>query len=460
MDSSTSFSQKLSIQKEKISNSKTNAVIRTRFDKAVDEIKKGGLLDGKTFLIKDNIAIKSEPLSCASKILKSYISPFNATAVERIQKAGGLITGQTNCDEFAMGSSSEYSIYGSVKNPHNLDLVAGGSSGGSAAAIAENLADIALGSDTGGSVRQPAAFCGIYGLKPTYGRVSRYGLVAHASSFDTIGIMSKEIDNIRKTLSIISGKDRKDATSVDLKVDDYKPFDTISLPTSLGVIKEELLDELNLEIADRYRYLVSYLKSKNVKIKEIDLPFFKYSIPTYYVLTMAEASSNLSRFDGVRYGNRVDSADLSELYLKSRTEGFSDEVKRRIMTGTYVLSSGYYDAYYLKAQRVRKLIKNDFDEVYKKVDAILTPSTPSSAFKIGEKKDDPVSMYLNDIFTVPVNLAGLPGISIPAGHDLKGYPLGLQIIGKAFDEQNILNIAYAMEEKIGFKNKINDWWIK
>ena len=288
MDSSTSFSQKLSIQKEKISNSKTNAVIRTRFDKAVDEINKGGLLDGKTFLIKDNIAIKSEPLSCASKILKSYISPFNATAVERIQKAGGLITGQTNCDEFAMGSSSEYSIYGSVKNPHNLDLVAGGSSGGSAAAIAENLADIALGSDTGGSVRQPAAFCGIYGLKPTYGRVSRYGLVAHASSFDTIGIMSKEIDNIRKTLSIISGKDRKDATSVDLKIDDYKPFDTISLPTSLGVIKEELLDELNLEIADRYRYLVSYLKSKNVKIKEIDLPFFKYSIPTYYVLTMAE----------------------------------------------------------------------------------------------------------------------------------------------------------------------------
>ena len=447
MDSYTSFSQKLSIQKEKISNSKTNAVIRTRFDKAVDEINKGGLLNGKTFLIKDNIAIKSEPLSCASKILKSYISPFNATAIERIQKAGGLITGQTNCDEFAMGSSSEYSIYGSVKNPHNLDLVAGGSSGGSAAAIAENLADIALGSDTGGSVRQPAAFCGIYGLKPTYGRVSRYGLVAHASSFDTIGIMSKEIDNIRKTLSIISGKDRKDATSFDLKVDDYKPFDTISLPTSLGVIKEELLDELNLEIADRYRYLVSYLKSKNVKIKEIDLPFFKYSIPTYYVLTMAEASSNLSRFDGVRYGNRVDSADLSELYLKSRTEGFSDEVKRRIMTGTYVLSSGYYDAYFSKALKVRRLIKDGYSSLLSNCDNLLLPSTPDLPFKLNNRLNNPLKMYLADMFTVPMNLAGIPSLNIPVGFSSKKLPIGFQIVGNSFKEETLFSFARILEKE-------------
>ena len=452
MDSSTSFSQKLSIQKEKISNSKTNAVIRTRFDKAVDEINKGGLLDGKTFLIKDNIAIKSEPLTCASKILKSYISPFNATAIERIQKAGGLITGQTNCDEFAMGSSSEYSIYGSVKNPHNLDLVAGGSSGGSAAAIAENLADIALGSDTGGSVRQPAAFCGIYGLKPTYGRVSRYGLVAHASSFDTIGIMSKEIDNIRKTLSIISGKDRKDATSFDLKVDDYKSFDTISLPTSLGVIKEELLDELNLEIADRYRYLVSYLKSKNVKIKEIDLPFFKYSIPTYYVLTMAEASSNLSRFDGVRYGNRVDSADLSELYLKSRTEGFSDEVKRRIMTGTYVLSSGYYDAYFSKALKVRRLIKDGYSSLLSNCDNLLLPSTPDLPFKLNNRLNNPLKMYLADMFTVPMNLAGIPSLNIPVGFSSKKLPIGFQIVGNSFKEETLFSFAHILEKEEIFDN--------
>ena len=447
MDPSNSFSQKLLIQKEKISNSKTNAVIRTRFDKAVDEINKGGLLDDKTFLIKDNIAIKSEPLSCASKILKSYISPFNATAVERIQKAGGLITGQTNCDEFAMGSSSEYSIYGSVKNPHNLDLVAGGSSGGSAAAIAENLADIALGSDTGGSVRQPAAFCGIYGLKPTYGRISRYGLVAHASSFDTIGIMSKQIDDIRKTLSIISGKDRKDATSVDLKVDDYKPFDTISLPTSLGVIKEELLDELNLEIADRYRYLVSYLKSKNVKIKEIDLPFFKYSIPAYYVLTMAEASSNLSRFDGVRYGNRVDSADLPKLYLKSRTEGFSDEVKRRIMTGTYVLSSGYYDAYFSKALKVRRLIKDGYSSLLSNCDNLLLPSTPDLPFKLNNRLNNPLKMYLADMFTVPMNLAGIPSLNIPVGFSSKKLPIGFQIVGNSFKEETLFSFAHILEKE-------------
>jgi aspartyl-tRNA(Asn)/glutamyl-tRNA(Gln) amidotransferase subunit A len=272
-------------------------------------------------------------------------------------------------------------------------------------------------------------------------------LVAHASSFDTIGIMSKEIDNIRKTLSIISGKDRKDATSFDLKVDDYKPFDTISLPTSLGVIKEELLDELNLEIADRYRYLVSYLKSKNVKIKEIDLPFFKYSIPTYYVLTMAEASSNLSRFDGVRYGNRVDSADLSELYLKSRTEGFSDEVKRRIMTGTYVLSSGYYDAYFSKALKVRRLIKDGYSSLLSNCDNLLLPSTPDLPFKLNNRLNNPLKMYLADMFTVPMNLAGIPSLNIPVGFSSKKLPIGFQIVGNSFKEETLFSFARILEKE-------------
>jgi aspartyl-tRNA(Asn)/glutamyl-tRNA(Gln) amidotransferase subunit A len=326
-------------------------------------------------------------------------------------------------------------------------LVAGGSSGGSAAAIAEDLADIALGSDTGGSVRQPAAFCGIYGLKPTYGRISRYGLVAHASSFDTIGIMSKEIDNIRKTLSIISGKDRNDATSVNNKVDVYKPFNTVSFPSSVGVIKEEILNELNLEIADRYRYLVTYLKSKNVEIKEIDLPFFKYSIPTYYVLTMAEASSNLSRFDGVRYGNRVDSTDLSELYLKSRTEGFSDEVKRRIMTGTYVLSSGYYDAYFSKALKVRRLIKDGYTSLLSGCENLLIPSTPDLPFKLNNRLKNPLKMYLADMFTVPMNLAGIPSLNIPAGFSSKSLPIGFQIVGNSFKEETLFSFAHILEKE-------------
>ena len=447
MDSSTSFSQKLSIEKEKISNSKTNAVIRTRFDKAVDEINKGGLLDGKTFLIKDNIAIKNEPLSCASNILKSYISPFSATVIDRIENEGGVIVGQTNCDEFAMGSSSEYSIHGPVKNPHNLNLVAGGSSGGSAAAIAENLADIALGSDTGGSVRQPAAFCGIYGLKPTYGRISRYGLVAHASSFDTIGIMSKKIEDIRKTLSIISGVDIKDATSVDRRVDKYKSLNNVSLPKTLGVVKEEIINELNPEIAERYRYLVSYLKNKNVKIIEIDLPFFKYCIPTYYILTMAEASSNLSRFDGVRYGRRAKNDNLSELYIKSRNEGFSDEVKRRIMTGTYVLSSGYYDAYFSKALKVRRLIKEGYTNLLSNCNNLLIPSTPDLPFKLNNRLKDPLKMYLADMFTVPINLSGIPSLNIPAGYSSKKLPIGFQIVGNSFKEETLFSFAHLLEKE-------------
>ena len=453
MNPSNSFKQKLLIEKENISNSKTNSVIRTRFDKIFNETDKNGILENKSFLIKDNIAIKNEPLSCASNILKSYISPFSATVIHRIENEGGVISGQTNCDEFAMGSSSEYSIYGPVRNPHNSNLVAGGSSGGSAAAIAENLADIALGSDTGGSVRQPAAFCGIYGLKPTYGRISRYGLVAHASSFDTIGIMSKKLDDIHRTFSVIAGKDKKDATSVDLEVENYKPLKNLSLPKSIGVIKDDILKEINNDIAERYTFLVDYLRNNNVVVNEIELPFFKYCIPAYYVLTMAEASSNLSRFDGIRYGNRANNENLSDLYVKSRSEGFSDEVKRRIMTGTYVLSSGYYDAYFSKALKVRRLIKEGYSNLLQKYDNLLLPSTPDLPFKLNNRLNDPLKMYLADIFTVPINLAGIPSLNIPAGYSSNNLPIGFQIVGNSFKEETLFSFAHILEkEEIFEKN--------
>ena len=453
MNPSNSFKQKLLIEKENISNSKTNSVIRTRFDKIFNETDKNGILENKSFLIKDNIAIKNEPLSCASNILKSYISPYSATVIHRIENEGGVISGQTNCDEFAMGSSSEYSIYGPVRNPHNSNLVAGGSSGGSAAAIAENLADIALGSDTGGSVRQPAAFCGIYGLKPTYGRISRYGLVAHASSFDTIGIMSKKLDDIHRTFSVIAGKDKKDATSVDLEVENYKPLKNLSLPKSIGVIKDDILKEINNDIAERYAFLVDYLRNNNVVVNEIELPFFKYCIPAYYVLTMAEASSNLSRFDGIRYGNRANNENLSDLYVKSRSEGFSDEVKRRIMTGTYVLSSGYYDAYFSKALKVRRLIKEGYSNLLQKYDNLLLPSTPDLPFKLNNRLNDPLKMYLADIFTVPINLAGIPSLNIPAGYSSNNLPIGFQIVGNSFKEETLFSFAHILEkEEIFEKN--------
>ena len=447
MSLSNSFKQKILVEKEKISNSKTNAVVRSWFDKIDINKNRSGLLENKTFLVKDNIAIKNEPLTCASNILKSYVSPFNATVIDKLESEGGVITGQTNCDEFAMGSSSEYSIYGPVKNPHNLNLVAGGSSGGSAAAIVENLADVALGSDTGGSVRQPAAFCGIYGLKPTYGRISRYGLVAHASSFDTIGIMSKKIGDIHRTFSIISGADNKDATTVDLKVKEYKSIKNSSLPSSVGVIKENILSELNPEISERYRFLINYLKNNGVRTVEIDLPFYKYCIPAYYILTMAEASSNLSRFDGIRYGNRVNSKNLSDLYLNSRSNGFSDEVKRRIMTGTYVLSAGYYEAYYSKALKVRRLIKEEYSSLLNEHENLLIPSTPDLPFRLNNRVKDPLKMYLADIFTVPMNLTGIPSLNIPAGLSSNNLPIGFQIVGNSFKEETLFSFAHILEKE-------------
>ena len=447
MNPSNSLEQKLLGVKEKISVSKTNSVVRNRI-KSIDLKKpRTGLLKNKTFLIKDNIAIKDEYLTCASNILQNYKSPFNATVIERINDEGGVIVGQTNCDEFAMGSSSEFSIYGSVKNPFNLNLVAGGSSGGSAAAIAEGISDIALGSDTGGSVRQPAAFCGIYGLKPSYGRVSRYGLVAHASSFDTIGIMSKSIKDVYSTFCAISGRDFKDSTSVDADKPNISNLEDSRLPKSIGIINDNILNQINVEIAEKYRLLVDYLKLKKVQIIEIDLPYFEYCIAAYYVLTMAEASSNLSRFDGVRYGNRANNENLSDLYIKTRSDGFSDEVKRRIMIGTYVLSSGYYDAYFSKALKVRRLIKNSYSDLFNKCENLLIPTTPELPFKLKNNLEDPLKMYLSDIFTVPINLAGIAALNIPAGFSSNNLPIGLQLVSNSFKEETLFSLAHILSEE-------------
>ena len=359
-----------------------------------------------------------------------------------------------------MGSSNETSFFGNVQSPIGENIVPGGSSGGSASALAAKLTPITIGTDTGGSIRQPASFTGTVGLKPTYGTCSRYGIVAFASSLDQAGPMTRNVKDCSLLLEVISSYDKKDSTSVDFKRGNYlKELNNSIKGKKIGIPKEYKVDGMPKEINDLWQKGISVIKESGAEILNISLPNTSYALPAYYIVAPAEASSNLARYDGVKYGFRSKGENLIDMYEKTRSEGFGNEVKRRIMIGTYVLSSGYYDAYYLKAQKVRRLIKNDFDEAYKKVDAILTPSTPSSAFKIGEKTNDPVSMYLNDIFTVPVNLAGLPAISIPAGFDSKGYPLGLQIIGKAFDEQNILNIAFSMEQQINFKNEINDWWI-
>ena len=365
-----------------------------------------------------------------------------------------------NCDEFAMGSSNETSFFGNVQNPISENLVPGGSSGGSSSALAAKLTPATIGTDTGGSIRQPASFTGTVGLKPTYGSCSRYGIVAFASSLDQAGPMTQNVKDCALMLEVISSYDNKDSTSVDFKRGQYlKDLNENIKGKKIGIPKQYRVDGMPKEIDELWKKGMKIIEDNGGEIIEINLPNTNYALPTYYIVAPAEASSNLARYDGVKYGFRSKGENLIDMYEKTRSEGFGDEVKRRIMIGTYVLSSGYYDAYYLKAQKVRRLIKNDFDEAYKKVDAILTPSTPSSAFKIGEKTNDPVSMYLNDIFTVPINLAGLPAISIPAGHDKSGYPLGLQVIGKAFDEQNILNIAYSIEKNINFKNNINDWWI-
>ena len=451
-----------------IKSKKLNSFITDNFDNALKISKKFEIksnqnkqLPGIPFAVKDLFCTKGIKTTAGSKILNNFIPTYESTVTQNIWNEGAILLGKLNCDEFAMGSSNETSFFGNVENPVGKKLVPGGSSGGSASALAANLTPATIGTDTGGSIRQPASFTGTVGLKPTYGSCSRWGIVAFASSLDQAGPMTKNVKDCALLFQIMSSYDQKDSTSVNFTRERYSEKLNQNIKgMNIGIPKEYRVEGMPNDIEKLWKQGIEYIKNSGANIVDITLPHTNYALPTYYIVAPAEASSNLARYDGVKYGLRADGNNLIDMYEKTRSEGFGDEVKRRIMIGTYVLSSGYYDAYYLKAQKVRKLIKNDFDTAFDKVDAILTPSTPTSAFKIGEKTNDPVSMYLNDIFTVPVNLAGLPAISIPGGHDEKGFPLGLQIIGKAFEEQTILNVAYCLEQKINFKNQIKDWWLK
>lgn len=404
-------------------------------------------LGGVPVAIKDVMVTAGVRTTAGSKILGNYIPPYDCTAVARLESAGAVVLGKLNCDEFAMGSSNENSAWKPVHNPHDLSRVPGGSSGGSAAAIAADMAVTTLGSDTGGSIRQPAAFCGVLGLKPTYGRVSRYGLIAFASSLDHIGPLAKTAKDAALVLRTIAGRDPMDATSADLPVPDYvaeleKPVRGMKI----GVAKEYLSAGLDPQVRKAVEDAIQKLAGLGCAVVEISLPHTEYAIPTYYLIATAEASSNLARFDGVRYGYRAEGVrTLSEMYRRTRDQGFGAEVKRRIMLGTYALSAGYYDAYYLKAQKVRTLLTRDFEEAFQKVDAIVTPTSPTAAFKLGEKVDDPLAMYLADIYTVTANLAGIPGISVPCGKTSENLPIGMQIFGKHFDETTILRLAHAYE---------------
>ncbi len=421
-------------------------------DKELEKLGKDEIpeLFGIPLSIKDNINVENVRMTCASKILENFISPYDATVIKRLREKGAIFVGKNNLDEFAMGSSTETSYFGPTKNPWDLERVPGGSSGGSAAAVSARSAIASLGSDTGGSIRQPAALCGVVGLKPTYGRVSRYGLTAFASSLDQIGPITKTVEDAAYLLNIISGQDSKDATSVRISVPDFlENLNNEIKGLKAGLPKEYFVEGIEPEVKERVLEAVKKLESLGVEIEEISLPNTKYAVETYYIIAPAEASSNLGRFDGVRYTYRAkDYKNLIDMYCKTRAEGFGDEVKRRIMIGTYTLSAGYYDAYYLKAQKVRTLIYQGFQNAFEKVDFIITPVSPTTAFKIGEKTDDPIKMYLSDIFTIAVNLAGLPAISIPCGFDSKNLPVGLQIIGKAFDEVTILNVANVIEKEL------------
>ena len=404
-------------------------------------------LAGVPVAIKDVMVTKGLRTTAGSLILENFVPPYACTAVQRLEDAGAIILGKANCDEFAMGSSNENSAYRPVHNPRDLSRVPGGSSGGSAAAVASGMAVAALGSDTGGSIRQPAAFCGVVGLMPTYGRVSRFGLIAFASSLDHIGPLTKTVYDAALLLQHIAGRDPMDATSADLPVPDY--ISEIGKPVRglrIGVPKEYFGEGLDPEVRGAVENAIQKLAEAGCEVVPISLPATEYAIPTYYVIATAEASSNLARYDGVRYGFRAKGArTLSEMYRRTRDAAFGTEVKRRIILGTYVLSAGYYDAYYLKAQRVRTLIARDFEQAFEKVDAIITPTTPTPAFKLGEKVDDPVAMYLADIYTVTADLAGVPGISVPCGRSREGLPIGVQILGRHFDEATILRLAHAVE---------------
>ena len=417
----------------------------TEIDQTVD--KGNFLLAGIPIAIKDNICVTGMQTSCGSRILGPYHPPYNATVIERLFAAGATVIGKTNCDEFAMGSSNENSAFGPVKNPWDTSRVPGGSSGGSAAAVAAGIVPVALGSDTGGSVRQPAALCGVVGVKPTYGRVSRYGLVAFGSSLDQVGVLAREARDAASVLQVIAGRDPHDATTADVPVPDYPAaLDRDVRGMRLGVSQTLLGEGLDPEVGLAVERAINAYKDLGAEIVDIDLPHAKYAIAVYYIIATAEASSNLARFDGVRYGFRAEDAPaLRDMYRKTRDEGFGAEVKRRIMLGTYVLSAGYYDAYYLKAQKVRMLLRQDFAKAFQRCDAILTPTTPTPAFKFGAKVDDPLAMYLNDIYTVTANLAGVPGISVPCGLSSEGLPIGLQLLGPYWSEADLLRLAHAYQ---------------
>ncbi len=401
-------------------------------------------LAGVPIAIKDNICVRGMQTSCGSLILGPYHPPYNATAIDRLLNAGAVIVGKTNCDEFAMGSSNENSAFGPVKNPWDTTRVPGGSSGGSAAAVAAGIVPIALGSDTGGSVRQPAALCGVIGLKPTYGRISRYGLVAFGSSLDQIGVFARNATDAATVLQTIAGRDVHDSTTADVPVPDYIGETAKNLNgLRIGVARALMGEGLDSEVRHAIENAIDAYQALDAEIVDVDLPHAKYAIAVYYIIATAEASSNLARYDGVRYGFRAEDAPgLRDMYRKTRDEGFGPEVKRRIMLGTYVLSAGYYDAYYLKAQKVRMLLRQDFNKAFEKCDAILTPTTPTPAFKFGEKVDDPLAMYLNDVYTVTANLAGVPGISVPCGLSSEGLPIGMQLLGPYWSEGILLRLAH------------------
>ena len=442
-------------------NETLNAFLEIDRDGALaraDELDKSSTtqpLHGIPIAIKDNICVRGLQTSCGSKILGDYHPPYNATVIERLHNAGAVVIGKTNCDEFAMGSSNENSAFGPVRNPWDPTKVPGGSSGGSAAAVASGIVPVALGSDTGGSVRQPASLCGVVGLKPTYGRNSRYGLVAFASSLDQVGVFARNVIDAANVLGVIAGRDEFDATTADVAVPDYAAALSNDVEGArIGFPHALFAAGLDDDVAKTVKAVVDTYRELGAQIVDIDLPHARYAIAVYYIIATAEASSNLARFDGVRYGFRAEDApELHQMYRKTREEGFGPEVKRRIMLGTYVLSAGYYDAYYRKAQQVRTLIRKDFLDAFKQCDAIITPTSPTAAFSLGEKVDDPLAMYLNDIYTVTANLAGVPGLSAPCGLSSERLPIGYQLLGPYWSEPTLFKLAHAYEQAKPFTEK-------
>ena len=440
---------------------KVKAYITPTYERAYEEAKKldDAKAEGKIFglpvAIKDNINIKGERTTCASRILENFVSPYDATVIEKLKKEGALFIGKTNMDEFAMGSSTEHSAFFPTRNPWDTDRVPGGSSGGSACTVAVGSAPVSLGSDTGGSIRQPASFCGVIGIKPTYGRVSRYGLVAFASSLDQIGVFGRRTEDVALSLEVISGHDPKDSTSMPEPVPNWSEEINKDIKgLRIGLPKEFFEFDLQREVKETFDEFIKKLESAGCEVVEVSLPHVKYAIPAYYIVAPSEASSNLARYDGVRYGYRAeDYESLIDMYSKTRDEGFGSEVKRRIMVGTFALSAGYYDAYYLKAQRVRTLIYQDFAKAFEKVDVIASPTTPTLPFKLGERLDNPIEMYLSDVLTVPVNLAGLPALSVPIGW-ANGLPVGGHLIGKMWDEATLLRVSYAWDQIFPHYEKI------